>query len=62
MPAEMSTDPVSELRDAVERAAASVRGGNAGAAEPSLERPPKTTATRGLDWLLSCSLMIQQTL
>jgi arginyl-tRNA synthetase len=41
MPAEMSTDPVSELRDAVERAAASVRGGNAGAAEPSLERPPK---------------------
>ncbi len=39
---ETSSDPISALRGAVERAAGSVRGdGAAPAAEPSLERPPK---------------------
>ncbi len=39
--ADMSTDPVAELRLAVERAADSLRAGEGPGSEPSLERPPK---------------------
>ncbi|WP_371878694.1 arginine--tRNA ligase [Conexibacter sp. DBS9H8] len=37
----MSNDPVSDLRAALDRAVASVRGGHAAAAPPSLERPKR---------------------
>jgi arginyl-tRNA synthetase len=36
-----STDPIAELRAAVEGAAAALRGGKAGGPQPTLERPPK---------------------
>ncbi|HSK48916.1 MAG TPA: arginine--tRNA ligase [Solirubrobacterales bacterium] len=36
-----ATDPVAQLREAVERAARTLRGGNLAGPEPSLDRPPK---------------------